>query len=139
MHVACRLVLINAFLAAPALAQDNPNQNQLKKMYDDALAQLKSVQDRRNELARENEGLNEKVKALDAQVAALRNELEASRKSATIAAEKTFYMRAHYAAWQGFLQRYPDLLVKWRSYLGTALMLPTSEPDDAAWPFDAAG
>ena len=136
MRVACRLVLISAFLAAPALAQDEPKANQLKKMYDDALAQLKAVQDRRNELAKENEALAERVKALETQVAAAQSELTTLKLAAAGVAEKTFYLRAHYAAWQGFLERYPDLLAKWRGYLGTSLMVPSNEDAGDAWPFD---
>lgn len=139
MRVACRLVLICATFAAPALGQDDSKARQLQKMYDDALAQLRSVQDRRNELARENETLTARVKALETEVATSQEELSHFKAASATAAERTFYLRAHYAAWQAFLQRHPDLLVKWRSYLGNSLVLPTSESADDAWPFDMAG
>ena len=47
----CALVVL-CFTAFPALAQDAPTPEQLKKMYDDALAQLNAAQTRKNELAK---------------------------------------------------------------------------------------
>ena len=133
------ILLIVASLASPALAQDDRKPDQLRKMYDDALAQLKSVQDRRNELSQENEKLTAKLKELEAKVAAAEGELASLKKEAAGAAEQTYFLRAHHAAWQSFMARYPDLVSKWRLYLGNPLLLPQSTDADEAWPFDMAG
>ena len=57
--------------ATVAVAQDAPKPEQLKKMYDDALAQLKAAQDRKNELAMQNEQLTAKSAELQKQLEAL--------------------------------------------------------------------
>jgi len=54
--------------AGIARAQDEPKPDQLKRMYDDALAQLKQAQDRKNELAAENDKLNAKLTDLQKQL-----------------------------------------------------------------------
>jgi len=50
-----------------SFAQDQPNNNpeELNRKYQDALAQLKSAQDRKNELAAENEKLNARIADLE--------------------------------------------------------------------------
>lgn len=132
-------LLILLSIACPALAQDDRKPDQLRKMYDDALAQLKSVQDRRNELSQENEKLTVKLKELEAKLAATDVELVSLKKEAAGVAERTFFLRAHHAAWLSFMERYPDLVSKWRLYLGAPLLVPQSADADDAWPFDMAG
>jgi hypothetical protein len=69
--------------ATIALAQDANNPEQLKKLYDDALAQLKAAQDRKNELATQNEQLTAKVAELQKQLDQARGEmLELKRQDA---------------------------------------------------------
>src|SRR5262252_25046 len=58
-------------VAAPgrALAQDqNNNPEDINRKYQDALAQLKSAQDRKNELAAENEKLHARIADLEKQL-----------------------------------------------------------------------
>jgi hypothetical protein len=114
----------------PVIAQDQPTPDQLKKMYDDALAQLKTAQDRKNELAVENEKLGAKLGELTKQ-------LEEARKQAAGYAEQTFYLRSHYAAWQNFVKRYPALRQRWIVFLeGNLLDVPydVSNLVDPEWP-----
>ncbi len=121
-------------------AQDEPKPDELKKMYADALTQLKSVQDRRNELAQANEALTAKVKDLDAKLTTTTEELATLKKDVAAYTEKSFFLRSHYAAWQGFLQSYPELISRWKMYLGTGLIVPKPSPSaDDNWPFDMAG
>ena len=70
------LALPLLFAAFPSIgfAQDEPKPDELKKMYADALSQLKSVQDRRNELAQANEALTAKVKDLETKLATTNTE-----------------------------------------------------------------
>ena len=52
-------------------------------------------------------------------------------------AEQTFRLRSHYAAWQAFIQDYPDLQAKWKLFLGNEfLVAPKKLPDgvDPKWP-----
>src|SRR5580658_6923786 len=92
-----------------ALGQDSPQPEQLKKMYDDALGQLRQAQERKNELATENEKLNAKIADLQKQLdAAIAKNDELTRQSAALA-DQTFILRSHDAAWKEFIHYYPRL------------------------------
>ena len=120
--------------AAPAALQDGLTQEQLRKMYDDALVQLKGSQDRKAELAGENEKLQARVAELEKQLGEARNELAAQ-------AERTFFLRAHYAAWQTFLSRYPSLLQQWKVFMEADVLTgPHEIPQwmDPDWPLSSA-
>src|SRR5689334_21216917 len=110
---AIALLLLNSIPGAAA--QDQPSAEQLKKNYDDALAQLKTAQDRKNELAVENEKLGAKL-------AETQKQLDEARKQAAGYAEQTFYLRSHYAAWQNFVKRYPALRQRWIVFLEGGLL-----------------
>lgn len=138
-RVVCWSLLVVTMFAVPAMAQDEPKPEQLKKMYDEALSQLKSVQDRRNQLSNENEQLAAKVKELETKLAAAETEAAELKRDAAGFAEKTFYLRSHYAAWQGFLQHYPEIVSRWRLFLGSNLAVPRPTSEADAWPFDMAG
>lgn len=120
-----------------ALAQDANNPEQLKKLYADALAQLKAAQDRKNELATQNEQLTAKVAELQKQLDAARGEmLELKRRDAENA-ENSFYLRSHHAAWQTFVERYPELKARWKHFLENDLLAAGNElPQliDPVWP-----
>jgi chromosome segregation ATPase len=111
--------------AAAQNATDNPEE--LNRKYQDALAQLKAAQDRKNELATENEKLTGRIGELEKQ-----NE-ELKRAAATFA-EQTWKLRMHYAAWESFLRtRSPQLLEKWRVFLERdPLSAPAGFPEIAA-------
>ena len=65
----CMVTTVAATLAVrPALAEDPPKPEQLKQMYDDTLAQLKNAQERKTQLAAENEQLKAKLADLQKQL-----------------------------------------------------------------------
>ncbi len=104
-------------------AQDQASPDELNHKYQDALTQLKAAQDRKNELATENDRLNAKLAELEKQIA------EANRQAAGFA-ERTFQLRSNYAAWQSFLKRYPHLLEKWNLFIESdPLAAPADLPD----------
>jgi hypothetical protein len=74
------------------------------------LAQLKSAQDRRNELASENEKLT-------ARIAELEQQLKDAQRREAMFDEQTWFYRAHYNAWKRFLRQQPVLLQKWRLFM----------------------
>jgi chromosome segregation ATPase len=82
----------------------------LRKMYQDALAQLKESQDRKNQLASDNT-------KLAAQVADLQKQLAATKRQAAEYEQKTFTARAQSAAWTIFVESYPDIWERWRQYI----------------------
>jgi cell division protein FtsB len=121
--------------AAAVRAQGEPNAEQLKKMYDDALAQLRAAQDRKNELATENEKLNARLAELERQVNELRQEKETW-------ADRTLFLRSHHAAWLRFIERYPEVQARWRLFLeADPMAVPAQDVDvlDRHWPWISQG
>jgi predicted nuclease with TOPRIM domain len=108
-----RWMLVAAMIVVTAggvAAQDQTNPEELNRKYQDALTQLKAAQDRKNELATENETLKAKVAELEKQIE------QAKRESMTFA-EQTYDLRVHYWAWQSFLKLHPTMLERWRLFL----------------------
>ena len=105
-------------------AQDGGNNpDELNRKYQDALTQLKAAQDRKNELATENEKLNAKVADLEKQ-------LESAHREQAEFAQRTFQLRSHMAAWEAFARRYPKLLEQWKLFItADPLALPSQMPD----------
>lgn len=120
-----------------ALAQDTSNPEQLKKMYGDALAQLKAAQDRKNELATQNEQLTAKVAELQKQLDQARGEMLELKRQDADNAEKSFFLRSHHAAWQTFVDRYPELKARWKQFLDKDVLAAGNELPklmDPEWP-----
>jgi len=120
-------------------ADDEPKPEQLKKMYEDTLAQLKQAQDRKNELAQENEKLNGKIGEMQKQLDADHVQLaELQRASATFA-EQTFGLRSQQAAWKTFVQSDAKLEAKWEAYLSSPAIAPTASLEflDRDWPLSS--
>jgi septal ring factor EnvC (AmiA/AmiB activator) len=142
-------IALLAFCAPWGLAQETPKPDQLKKMYDDALAQLKDAQNRKNELSGQNEKLKtantkltERVAELEKQLAAAGGQVAQLKEEQAGWAEQTFWLRSHYAAWQAFIRLYPRMGVRWEYYLGNSFPGNGHEAlgiYDPAWPFSAAG
>jgi chromosome segregation ATPase len=123
--------------ATLVLAQDANNPEQLKKLYDDALAQLKAAQDRKNELATQNEQLTAKVAELQKQLDQARGEMLELKRQDAENAEKSFYLRSHHAAWQTFIERYPELKSRWKQFLEKDVLAANNELPkllDPEWP-----
>jgi septal ring factor EnvC (AmiA/AmiB activator) len=120
-----------------AFAQDAPKPEQLKKMYDDALSQLKAAQDRKTELAQQNEQLNAKLGELTKELDRLRGEMIDLKRRDAETAERTFFLRSQYAAWQSFLAGQPGMKARWEIYLDNALVTPRADVHsivDPQWP-----
>ncbi|MFN4243772.1 MAG: hypothetical protein ACK4PI_11115 [Tepidisphaerales bacterium] len=135
---------------------------ELRRMYDDVVAQLKLAQERKLELAAENERLLAEREKLQAELHAaeagrqrlleegrlLRQRLELAEATAAAAeseaaamAQRTWQARSMWAAWEGFLAAHPDVrrewhrFVQWSSEDGDALMWWY----DRGWPLEGTG
>ena len=128
-------------LASIALGQEPPPE-QLRKMYDDALVQLKAAQDRKNELNGENERLKAKVAELEKQLAESSSRLKDLDAQSDQWAERSYFLRSHYAAWKQFLQHNPGLMTRWRLFLEADRAGSPFDPTqlrDPDWPLSAEG
>jgi peptidoglycan hydrolase CwlO-like protein len=141
--------LVLACGAWSAWGQEAPKYDVLKKMYDDAVGSLKAAQEAKNQLATKNEELGKQIGDLQKQVAELQKQLEAVTKdrdelqrAATTYAEKTYNLRAYYAAWQDFLKKYPTLHAKWKVFLDGELLKGGNQAPalvEPEWPFRVEG
>ena len=128
--------------AGLARAEDPPKPEQLKQMYEDTLAQLKSAQERKTQLAAENEQLKAKLIELQKQLEAAQTKNVDLEKQASTYSEKTFFFRSHYAAWQEFLRRYPRMQLRWKTFLENDVLTPKTDVPvfvDPEWPWSAQG
>lgn len=131
------LVAVIAVLGAGA-AQEGPSAAELKRMYDDAIGQLKGAQVRKNELAAENEKLAAHVTELEKQIKDLQGKNRALESEATTWAEKTWQLRATRAALNAFLLRDPAVKAKWDRYLDSGSAEDAATPQvslSTNWPF----
>lgn len=115
------LALVMAFTGI-SVAQDSNNPDELKKSLAAALEQLKAAQDRKNELATENEHLKTRISELERQVNEQSGEIQQLR-------EKTWFWRAHFAAWMKFIERYPELLTRWQVFVDQGPFVAPHLPD----------
>lgn len=112
---------------------------QLKSMYDDAMKQLQAAQDRRNELAAENERLKSQVSQLEKDLITQREDIR-----------RSYVLWSNYQAWIQFIEGQPALLERFRSFFvegnpTTPATLPEGNRAregppmlfDPNWPFSA--
>lgn len=139
-HALARMIVLAAVFAlvpcSAARGQENPEQ--LKKAYDDALMQLRAAQERKNQLAAENDKLKQQIEALRGELAVAKAGVEEMKRVEAGYAEKTFTLRSHYVAWQQFMKVNPELTDRWRQFLGNNF-LTASRPApqdvlDRDWP-----
>jgi hypothetical protein len=148
MRWICCALAILAF-AAPSWA-DDVKVDDLKKLYNDTLSQLKTAQDRKAELAADNQKLAAQNKKLAARVSEL--EKQAQQQTAQIASLKeetgvltddSLFFRSHYLYWLEFVTGNPDVGGRWDLFLST--LVPVGMGDappaliDRQWPWSAKG
>ena len=134
------VVLILSMTAAAAWGQDQPNPDQLRRMYDDARNQLKQAQDRKNELAVENDKLNARVVDLQKQLDAAKLKLDDAARATGDEARRSFSARSQQAAWQVFISADPKLELRWQLFLQNAGPSPRLlDQLDPSWPWTNSG
>jgi len=124
MWVIAALLLLSS---GGARADDKPNPDQLQKAYNDALVQLQNAQNAKNELAGANDKLTKQLDDLKKQLAASQGRVRDLERQVSDNDEKTFRLRSFYAAWQAFIKTRPDLLVRWKLYLGDDVLAVPQE------------
>jgi septal ring factor EnvC (AmiA/AmiB activator) len=130
MHRPLCCLLIVAGLCSVATAQNQPSYEQLQNQYNDALKQLKVAQDRKNELADENAKLHKRLEDGAKQLQDKQDELDSLRN-------RTYFLRAHYSAWETFLDANPRVKAMWAAYF-TFSRPPEAVREmlgDGSWPF----
>lgn len=118
-------------IGSMALGQNQPSPEQLKQMYDNAVLQLQQQTERKNELAQENQKLQSHVAELEKQVSTLETEKQAD-------ANRSFFLREHYSAWETFVELNPLTKAMWSEFMtlrGNADEALAVLLWDPQWPF----
>ncbi len=128
-------------MGSVCLGDEQPNYDQLKKLYDDALKSLENAQNSKNQLSQENEKLKANVADLGKQLADVRSQLDKLREEQAQWAEKTYFYRSYYSAWKSFIGRYPKIQAHWELYLEGKPDPASDKTDwiDADWPLPRNG
>ena len=128
------MVVLATATAAPA---DNVKPDDSERMFHDTLIQLKEAQNRKAELATENEKLVARVAELEKQVMAQTAQLDEVKRQASALADRTLFLRSHYAAWEEFIVANPGLKDKWEIFVRTVAWVSAPQPAifmDPEWP-----
>jgi hypothetical protein len=121
LPLACAFALVTG-VAVAANAQDSRKQEDWKKMYQDASAQLRAAQNRKADLAAENAELEKKLAAAQGEIDSLQSETDSSD-------ERSFMLRAFYSAWEAFIRQNPAIGERWRVFWNHSLPgLPDDKP-----------
>jgi hypothetical protein len=122
---------------------DEIKPDDLKKLYSDTLVQLKAAQDRKSQLATDNEKLAAHVTELEKQVAAQHAQIEDLKNQSKTFADRTFFLRVHYMAWMQFLDGNPLIKMQWDLFLDRLTSPLTPSPQvpfiDPEWPLSSKG
>ena len=118
-------VAIALFATAAAAIAQTPNPEQ-----QDLLNQLRAAQDRKNELATENNKLRKQLTDLEKKAAEQADQLSTLDNRA-------YYLREHYAAWEQFLDNNPAVRSMWLAFFSNAATAEraTDLLGDGRWPF----
>lgn len=125
----CAVMMLVLLAPAAALSQEMRHED-LQRMYDDALVQLRAAQDRKNELATENQKLHARIAELEQQRDDALRQLADSRREAAELAKQTWYLRAHHAAWEAFVSQHPRLKSRWEAFFKHAPLLTPGSLDE---------
>lgn len=124
------VVMMLILLGSTAAMAQELRPEDLQRMYDDALVQLKAAQDRKNELATENEKLHAQIAQLQQQRDDALSRLADARREAAELAKQTWYLRAHHAAWEAFIAHRPRLKGQWDAFFNQAPLLSPGSLDE---------
>jgi septal ring factor EnvC (AmiA/AmiB activator) len=131
MRFVCSLLAV-LILAGTAWGEETKPED-LKKLYSDTLQQLRAAQDRKTELATQNDKLTHQVAALEKTLGEQTAELNELKRQSAAFADKTFFLRTYYAAWEQFIAIHPAIKTQWDFFL--ANLVPLSAPAPAPTPF----
>ncbi len=131
------IVSLAVLMAATSAWGDNVKPDDLERMFHDTLIQLKEAQNRKAELATENEKLTARVAELEKQVSAQSVQLDEIKRQESALADKTLFLRSHYAAWEQFIAANPGVREQWEIFMRTLAWVSAPEPGifmDPEWP-----
>ena len=106
-------VALACTVAAPPTHAQNSDLEGLKRAYDDTLAQLRSAQDRKNELAIENEKLRAELTTLKSQLTTEQQKIATLQSQLDVLLDRSYAARSTQAAFGTFLRANPQARKLW--------------------------
>ena len=128
MRKSLLITLVLALTSSVCVADDPPKPDVLQQMYKDTVAQLKDAQDRKNELAGQNDKLVAQIKQLQSDLADRQARIDLLTQERSELARRTLTLRAWNAAWQVFIQNDLELRARWNVFLEQSLGSESIEP-----------
>jgi hypothetical protein len=104
-----------------AQAQDVRQPSDWKKLYEDALGQLRAAQTRKSDMATQIAQLSARVAALQTQLQAEQEQLDNLGIQNQLLSDRTYYLGAIYGEWEAFTLQNGDVRGRWRAFLGDGL------------------
>ena len=108
----CAVLALVMVRGSVVLGQD-VKPDDLKKLLDLTRADLKRAQDRKADLAMENEKLSSQVRELAKTNQAQAAQLDELKREAAAFADKTLFLSTQYAAWLQFIGLNPAVKMQW--------------------------
>lgn len=115
----CLVGLVLAAFAGNSHAQPNDPET-LKRAYEDTLAQLRNAQDRKNELAVENEKLRLEIERLKSQVTAEQEKVSRLQSQLDVFLTQSYAARSTQAAFSAFLRANPEIRKAWQMHFAAS-------------------
>jgi hypothetical protein len=112
----------------------------LKKLLVVTRAELKTVQDRKAELAMENEKLSSQVSDLAKANKAQAAQLDDLKRKAAAFADRTLFLSNQYAAWTQFINLNPTVKMQWSIFEDTIAAGASGQSPlfmDTNWPLSS--
>ena len=131
--IGCVTVLL---LAGIARGQD-VKPDDLKKLLNQTRDELKSVQDRKAELAMENAKLSNRIAELEKINQAQAAQLDDLKRKAAAFADRTLFLSTQYAAWTQFINLNQAIKMQWAIFEDTIAMAGAGHSPlfiDTDWP-----
>jgi TolA-binding protein len=122
LFLAAAMVLATSVAGRAWAADEEIKPEELRKLYQDTLSQLTAAQNRKAELAAENEKLTARVTELEKQLKTAQSDVAELQYQATDYQERTFYLRASQSAWQTFIQIDPEAWRRWQLFVHAPLL-----------------
>jgi septal ring factor EnvC (AmiA/AmiB activator) len=115
------LVLCVLCFGGMARAQEVKPEDQTKKL-EELEKVLKDAQDRRADLARENQKLTAQIAELKKETDAQAAQIKDLQHQAADFADRTLFLGSHYEAWKQFIAANPEIRTQWELFIKLAGM-----------------
>ena len=141
--MSCVVVLVLLPTLGGVVRGQDVKPDDLKKRLNETRAELQTAQDRKAELAMENEKLSGRVRELEKTNQAQAAQLDDLKRKAAAFADRTLFLSTQYAAWTQFIALNPSVRMQWAIFEDTMAAVDVAKTSaapifmDPDWPLSA--